>query len=147
MERIKKAINDVSKNKEFALKIQNDDNTFIIKIINKSNKIIFEVLNINDDGQEYYQEYKIDDFRINHSYFNRFNDINDLYKELFIKLKSRDILISQKNENEIIVKIYIFFLKKKEEIQFIIKKNTNTNKLFYVSYNNNRERSKNFKNY
>ena len=41
MERIKKAINDVSKNKEFTLKIQNDDNTYIIKIIKKSNKIIF----------------------------------------------------------------------------------------------------------
>ena len=66
-----------------------------------------------------------------------------MYKEQFIKLKSRDIFISQKNENEIIVKIYIFFLKKKEEIQFIIKKNTYTNKLFYASYNNNKEEEEN----
>ena len=139
MEGVKKSNNNTPKKNEFALKIQNIENTYIIKIINIANRIKIEVLKIDNEKKEYSQEYNIDDFHFNHYYFKRFNNINEIYELLVKKLKSKDIFIFQKNGDEIIFKISFHFLKKKEEVQFAIKKTSNISNSFLTLYNNNEE--------
>ena len=139
MERLRRTNCNESKKTKISLKIQNKENIYMINITKNINNIKFDVLKIDDEKDEYCQEFNIDNFHINHNYFKRYNNINELYELLFKKLKNEDISISQNNGSEVIIKIQILFGKKIKEIKFIIKKTTNLSNSFFELYSTNNE--------
>ena len=121
--------NQTLKNNEQTYKIENNGNVYIISISNLIYKIKFEIINLSNKNQKYSSEYNLEDFYINHHYFKSFKNISELFKFNFKKLKTEEINITQKDENEFIFKLNINhnILNNKEEANFIIKKNGNRN--------------------
>ena len=119
-----KVIDSASKMKNFSL-IDKNNKKYILSLSLKKETINFCAFESGDiSGIEYKSEFTYEQLIKQNKIFKLFDNITDIYNEIFDKFESSEIGISLENNN-ILISIKYTVIKSNEAINFISTKNTN----------------------